>query len=251
MNLFSFFFPKKITEAYSPINGEIEVVEQFGKKSIRVEGLEQSGPMVEKIWKKGIKKITNYQLLITEVLHFCLLRGGPERSRRGLLGGESLQKCKTSTTTNVLILGLGAGSVINAINKHFPKARILGIEIDPMMIELGKKYLNLSECKNLEIKIADAFKWVQKSGDSNHQTIFDLILIDLYLGRKVPEKMESEKFLSAIKELLTNKGIVIFNFLRTKEKKIEFQEFLNKLKKSYPHIKVIKPLVNYLVICQN
>ena len=118
------------------------------------------------------------------------------------------------------------------------------------MVKLGKKYLSLSEYKNLEIKIADAFKWVQKSGGSNHQTKFDLILIDLYLGRKVPEEMESEKFLSAIKKLLTNKGTVIFNFLRTKEKKLEFQEFLDKAEKIYRQIKVIKPVANYLVIAQ-
>ena len=62
--------------------------------------------------------------------------------------------------------------------------------------------------------------------------------------------MESEKFLSAIKKLLTNKGTVIFNFLRIKEKKLEFQEFLDKAEKIYRQIKVIKPVVNYLVIAQ-
>ena len=217
MKFFSFFFPNEITEVNSPINGKIEVIEQFGKKSIRVEGLEQSGPMVEKIWEKGLTKTP-----------------------------QTPQILKTS---NCLILGLGGGSVVKLIDKHFPKARILGIEIDPMMIELGKKYLNLSEYKNLEIKITDAFKWVQKSGGLNNQTIFDLILVDLYLGRGIPEKIEDDQFLKNLKGLLTKKGIVIFNRLRGQGEGKELEQFLNKLKKSYPHIEIIKPLVNYLIIC--
>ena len=158
MKLFSFFFPQKISQTDSSINGKIEVVEQFGKRSIRVQGLEQSGPMVEKIWEKGIKQV---------------------QSSLRLRSGQAKSKVKSC-----LILGLGGGLAVKIINKYFPKAKILGIEIDPIMIELGKKYLNLSEYKNLEIKIADAFNWVQKSGGSNHQTKFDLILIDLYFGKR-------------------------------------------------------------------
>ncbi|MBL7159414.1 fused MFS/spermidine synthase [Candidatus Microgenomates bacterium] len=216
MKFFSFFFPKIIHKETSLINGEIEVVEQFGQRSIRVENLEQSGPMVEKIWEKALSTINNEQ----------------------------------STINNILILGLGGGSVVKIINKKYPETQILGIDIDSAIVELGKKYFSLSEYKNLEIKIADAFKWMQKSGSSNYQTKYDLILVDLYLGRKIPKKMMTEEFLKKIKSLLFKNGLVIFNFLRTKEKKLEFQEFLKKLKKVYGDIKIIKPVVNYLLICR-
>jgi len=219
VKLFSFFFSKKITSVNSLINGKIEVIEQFGKRSIRVEGLEQSGPMVEKIWKKGIKQLSNYPII---------------------------------QLSNCLVLGLGGGSVVKVVNKHFPKARISAIEIDPMMIKLGKKYLGLSEYKNLEIKITDAFKWLQGKELSglNHLTKFDLILVDLYVGRKTPRDLQSLVFLERIKSLLSQNGIVTFNFLRTKEEKLEFQEFLEKLKKVYSNIKIVKPVANYLIICQ-
>ena len=220
MKLFSFFFPKIIHKETSLINGEIEVVEQFGKRSIRVENLEQSGPMVEKIWEKALR-----ELLIT---HYSL------------------------PITKVLILGLGGGSALKVINKHFPKAKILGLEVDPIMVKLGKKYLGLSEYKNLEIKIADVFKWLQdkKLSGLNHLTKFDLILVDLYLGRKIPKKMMTEEFLKKIKKLLSKNGIVIFNFLRIKKKRLEFEEFFEKLRKIYGDIKIVKPIANYLIICK-
>lgn len=218
--IFSFFFPKTIDKVKSSINGKIEVIEQFGKKTIKVEGLEQSGPMVEKIWEKGIKNLptTNYQLL----------------------------------TTKILILGLGGGSAVKIINQYFPQAKILGIEIDPVMIKLGKEYLGLSEYKNLEIKIDDAFRWSQQNvlNNSNIPKKFDLILVDLYLGRDIPGKVENENFLNSLKELLKVGGLVIFNRLKGKDKKVSLQKFLDKLGKVYHDIKVIKPVANYLIICQ-
>ena len=80
-SFFSFFFPKIIHKETSLINGEIEVVEQFGQRSIRVENLEQSGLMVEKIWSKGIEN--------------C--------------------KLKIENSKNILILGLGGGSAVKVI----------------------------------------------------------------------------------------------------------------------------------------
>ena len=45
----------------SPINGEIQVVEDIFGKRLVVEGLTQSGGQVERIWKKAIKEIGNHE----------------------------------------------------------------------------------------------------------------------------------------------------------------------------------------------
>lgn len=219
MKLLSFFLPQKIVTLNSSINSRIEVIEQFGKKSIRVQNLEQSGPMVEKIWETGIRHCNNV----------------------------TMKQCN-----HVLILGLGGGSAVKVINKYFPRAKILGIEIDPVMIKLGKNHLNIAKYKNLEIKITDAFKWLSsfQLDGLGHFTKYDLILVDLFLGRETPLRMESEQFFKMVKQLLANQGVVIFNRLRGKNEKTQFKRFLDKLKKVYHHIKVVKPIANYLVICQ-
>ena len=45
--------------------------------------------------------------------------------------------------SNVLILGLATGTLAKLINKKFKNAKITGIEIDPVMINIGKKYFDL------------------------------------------------------------------------------------------------------------
>ena len=54
VNLLSFLWPKVLEKSFSPISGQIKVVEQFGKCSLEVGGITQSGGIVEKIWKKTI-----------------------------------------------------------------------------------------------------------------------------------------------------------------------------------------------------
>lgn len=199
----------------SKINGKIEIREDiFGRRSLLVGGISQSGYLVEELWEKPIKKITNSQYPIS----------------------------------NILILGLGAGSAAKVIHNYFPKADILGIEIDPLMIKLGKKYFDLAEIKNLEIKIADAISIIsnQQLAISNQQ----LILIDLYLGDKVPREAETDEFIKNIKNCLHSSGTAIFNRLYYGSKKRRADEFAIKLKNFFSKVEPLQISASIFFLCQ-
>ena len=117
---------KVLEERKSKYNGQLRVVRSLGFGTyIQAEGLTQSGGVVETIWKSTLKKI----------------------------------HCSQFNVHRSLILGLGGGTVAKLIRKNWPEAKITGIDIDPVMVELGKKYLGLDQI-NLEIKIADALDFV-------------------------------------------------------------------------------------------
>ncbi|MDP3888402.1 MAG: methyltransferase domain-containing protein [bacterium] len=199
-------------------NGKIEVRDNlFGGKTLVVGGLSQSGGKVEWLWKKALRELKN---LVTD----------PPA------GGLK----------NILILGLGAGSVAHLITNFCPEAKITGVEIDSEMIRLGKKYFKLDKNKNLEIKIADAFETI-----NNQQLIinhYDLVLVDIYVGDQVPERVESDTFLKKIAEL---KSPVIFNRLYYGKKKEKTEGFSQKLKKFFTKIEAKKIGVNKLFLCRN
>ncbi|PJE67772.1 hypothetical protein COU95_00510 [Candidatus Shapirobacteria bacterium CG10_big_fil_rev_8_21_14_0_10_40_9] len=209
-----------LEEVYSPINGKIQVLEDiFGKRRLVVGGLTQSGEAVEKVWRKTI---SNFQFPIS----------------------------------NCLIMGLGAGSAAKVINKFFPEVKITGIEIDPEIIRLGKKYFGLAEIKNLEIKIADATLTINHKQSlllRNQSLIInhhDLILVDLYLGNQVPASAETDKFLQTVKKILVPDGIVIFNRLYYSKKVTEVDNFEKKLRKIFPKIEAKKIETNKLFLCR-
>lgn len=199
-------------ERKSEYNGHIRVLKTWGMGTyIQSNGLTQSGGIVESIWKSTLKFLNHKSLIIN----------------------------------HVLILGLGGGTLAKLLRKKYPNAKITGVEIDPVMIELGKKYLDLDKY-NVDIKIEDAIKKIPKlnakGGYSNSKTqTYDLVIVDLYNGDKF---VDVAGFHPASK-------ITIFNRLYYGDKKNEALEFGEKLKKSYKRVDAFYPTANVMFFCYN
>lgn len=209
----SFLVPKKIEEVNSKINGPIQVVEFLGQPRLLVDNLIQSGGMLTIIWRKGLKKVLSIK----------------------------------DRVSRILILGLGGGTLVGLINQYFPQAEIDAVEIDPVMIELGKKYFQLGNFANLKIYCQDAVQYVQQAKNKT----YDLILVDLYLGKKVPPFTTSPAFLDKLKKMLTNQGIIIFNRLFYDEHRKLSQIFVKQLEKYFSSVKLIRAWSNLLVVVYN
>jgi spermidine synthase len=210
------FGTKILEERKSKFNGELKVVRTLGFGThIQAEGLTQSGGIVESIWKSTLKRIVNCKLKIK----------------------------------NCLILGLGGGTVAKLIRKNWSEARITGVDIDSVMIELGKKYLNLNEYK-VDILIADASNLSNLSNLPNWpNSKFDLIIVDLYQGDKYPEKFETENYIQLVRSNLTRSGIVVFNRLYYGDKRPQAVKFGNRLKKIFSKVSWFYPEANLMFLC--
>ncbi|MBI2029552.1 fused MFS/spermidine synthase [Candidatus Gottesmanbacteria bacterium] len=139
-----------------------------------------------------------------------------------------------------LVLGVGGGSIIKVLRNKYPHAEITGVEIDKTMIDIGKKYFDLDKYE-AKIVIADAFNYVSRISKK-----FDLICIDLLVGRTAPKKLSSETFFRNIKRLLSKDGIVIINQLRLKSQP-ENEGLLKILKRTFTIVEIKKPLVNTII----
>ena len=192
-------FGTKILETRrSKYNRDVRVLKTWGIGIyIQSGGLTQSGGIVEQIWKSTLKR----------------------------LSAKDIRK--------ILILGLGGGTVAGLIRKKYPNAKITGVEIDPMMIELGKQYLNLGDL-GIDIKIQDANKFKLKG--------YDLVIIDTYLG---------DKYVDLFSEKLLKSKIVVFNRLFYGDKKKEALKFRKKLERLFNKVDVYYPTANLMYICYN
>lgn len=202
------FAPQILEIVKSKYSGEIKVIRSFGDTYISTGYLTQSGGLVKDVWKPVLK-----------TLHSQL-----------------------STFNSVLILGLAGGTVARMLNKAFPGAQITGVEIDPTMIALGKKYLGLDNIPNLKIVIADA-----KSYLISHNSYFDLILVDLYLGDLLPEFVYSPEFIDKILKL--GRIVVINHLFYDNAKKTTAGKLVKYLESRGTLVKLIRVLTNLMVIC--
>lgn len=199
----------------SKFNGTLNVLRTWGMGTyIQAGGLTQSGGIVESIWRSTLSKIYDSRFKIQ----------------------------------SVLILGLGGGTVAKLIRKNYPNVKITGVDIDPIIVELGKKYLALSNSKT-EIIIADAFNIPNHLDFPNVK--FDLIIVDLYQGDQFPKKFESKNYIHLVRLHLTSRGVVIFNRLYFKDEKAETEKFGEKLKKIFKKVEYYHPPANLMFICYN
>jgi len=199
-----------VEERNNKYNGKIEVVKGIEGTRIIVGGLSQSGWLVKRVWKDALKKIKK---LMPEI-------------------------------DNVLILGLGGGSIAELLQEYWPTSRKVGLDIDQDMVELGKKHLKLSEVQNLEVVIADTTKWISKNKEK-----FDLILVDLYRGGDIPEEFKKNDFIKKVQKNLKPGSIAAFNHLYSYVEKKDAEEFRAKLGEIFPAMTTVTPEANIIFIC--
>ncbi|OGM23501.1 hypothetical protein A2961_00485 [Candidatus Woesebacteria bacterium RIFCSPLOWO2_01_FULL_39_21] len=203
-----------LKEVDSPVNGHIVVKTDLAWGThIQAGGLTQSGGVVESVWKSTFKE---------------------------------LKELRTEKIKDVLILGLGGGTIAKLVRGNFPDAKIVGVDLDSIMVDLGRKYLNLDNYY-VDVVIRDAFEFLtnNKLPNTNH---YDLVCVDLYQGDKYPEKFEKESFLKLILKKLSPEGIVIFNRLYYGEKRPMAMRFLKKLEKIFGQVEVIHPEANIMFL---
>jgi len=199
MSLFSYLTPIQLVKVNSPINSEIKVVERFGRRTLYVDDAEQSGGTITGMWDKSISNIKN-----------------------------QISKIKTC-----LVLGLGGGTVINILNKKYPELKIHAIELDSVMIEIAEKYFNIKSSAKLKIINSDVFSWI-----SNNRKKYDLIIMDIYIGKVNPPKARTRTFLMALKNLLSRFGLILFNAHYQNDEQ-DYQRLLKLCKKVFSDVELV------------
>ncbi len=111
--------------------------------------------------------------------------------------------------TEILILGLGLGSIPYMLEKNFSKQyRFVAVELDESVIDLASKF-SLSRLESpMQIIHADAEIFVK-----THEDKYALILVDLFIEDLVPTFFESHQGNQLIKKMLQKNGTVLINRL--------------------------------------
>jgi spermidine synthase len=160
------------------------------------------------------------------------------------LWNSTLKKIGPRHNANWLVLGLAGGTVANIIAKKYHSNSITGVEIDKQMLALGKKYLDLDKIPHLTIINSDAQNYLK-----HLKTKFDYILVDMYIGDKLPDFVYSNHFLSHLSHL---GDLVILNHLFYDEPKKNLAHVLIKsLESRFHHVVLHRTLTNLMIILPN
>lgn len=212
----SFIYPQNVARYETPFNHDVRVVETGGKLKLLVNGSPQSGPYIESLWKRVFKKF----------------------------GITSNTRVRT-----ILVLGVGGGTVIELLSRLYPESKITSVDVDPQMIKIGKKFFHLDDFTNVSFIVSDAKDFVAIL--QKQKKTFDLIIVDLFIGRFIPSFVYHEDFLITLKHLLNIEGKIVINFLGEKEYKELSNCLLDKLHQIFHSVKDSRIFLNRFFIISN
>jgi spermidine synthase len=110
---------------------------------------------------------------------------------------------------SVLLLGLGAGSVVALLRRELGiAAPIVAVELDPEVVRLATEHFGLRRWRDLEVVVGDAHAFV-----ASDRRQFDLVVVDVFLDATVPAPFRQRPFLVAVRERLTPGGQALFNLI--------------------------------------
>lgn len=110
---------------------------------------------------------------------------------------------------NVLVLGLGLGSIPWLLEKKFHKIyNYTFVEIDQKIVNLAEHYTLSELSSSYEVICQDALEYTK-----NCKQTFDMVIVDLFIDNVVPSVFESLDFVQHLKRLLKQDGLLLYNRL--------------------------------------
>lgn len=180
--LFSNFYPHTLVRFSSKYNKDIHVVQVSRQNNLYVDGSSQSGLYIRRIWRTALK-------------------------------GFGINR--HTSPKNILICGVAGGTVIHLLHTLYPKATMVGVDIDKDMIDVGRKYFGLGDIHTLTLIARDAGDFIRDG--LKKKVAFDMIVVDVFIGKHLPPFLLEQLFWESVINVLHEKGILLLNYLREDE----------------------------------
>jgi spermidine synthase len=107
---------------------------------------------------------------------------------------------------DILIVGLGGGSLSKYCHYHLPQTTITTVEINPAVIALREEFAIPADSENFRVIHADAADYL-----ADKTAIADIILLDGFEDYGLPPALSSPRFYSDCRRALREGGILVAN----------------------------------------
>ena len=107
---------------------------------------------------------------------------------------------------SILEIGTGGGRTAWYLHRFLPDVQITSVELDPVVLDLSRKYFGIKEEPNFQLVSRDGRIFLASS-----KAHYDVILIDAYRGPFVPFHLLTTEFYQIVKAHLAPGGVVALN----------------------------------------
>ena len=112
----------------------------------------------------------------------------------------------------VLMEGLGGGSTPRAYQHYYTNVMVDVVEIDPVVVQVAKKYFTVAETPRLIIHTNDGRVFLRQTTN-----VYDVILMDAYsttrYGSSLPRQLVTKEFFTLASQHLSTNGVLAYNVI--------------------------------------
>ena len=116
--------------------------------------------------------------------------------------------------TDVLMMGLGGGSIQRAYQYYYPDVKIDTVELDPVVVDVARQYFSVKPSATHRIIRSDGRLYLRRTKKN-----YDLILMDAYTSNRygsfIPYPLVTKEFFQMASERLTDDGVIAYNVIGT------------------------------------
>ncbi len=111
--------------------------------------------------------------------------------------------------SSMAIVGLAAGTTAYQASAVFPSIQIDGIEIDPLIVEVGRQYFQMT-MPNLNVIVQDGRVALAQS-----EKKYQVISVDAYRPPYIPWHLTTLEFFEIVRDHLSEDGVMVINVGRS------------------------------------
>lgn len=131
---------------------------------------------------------------------------------------------------DILILGLGGGSLAKFYCENFPSAHIDIVDVRPSLWSVAKKFFQFLPSVNTRFHVEDAVNFVNRAADNKRS--YDLILVDLYIDGP-SNVMSSPALWMPISQILSPLGFCLSNVWRFNSYEILYEMLIQSFSRMF------------------
>ena len=112
---------------------------------------------------------------------------------------------------DVLLLGLGGGSIAKFLLHHFPACRIHAVERNPEVVRVAHEYFALPRDERLRIFVDDAAHFITRVAEPDY---YDAVLVDAFGPAGAADCVTRPPFIQECRSTLNCQGVLALNLWR-------------------------------------
>jgi spermidine synthase len=128
---------------------------------------------------------------------------------------------------DVVMIGLGGGSLAKFIYHRFPQAKLSVVELNPRVVTIARQYFHVPENDGrFRVMVDDGSEYVLREDVSA-----DVLIVDGYGAAAHAKELESRRFYNACRERIRGSGIFVVNLWGDD---LLFEHLLRRIRSSFP-----------------